>query len=69
MKLSTLITTLLLTASVSARNSLFSPAQRVLEDAPTPVPGNNPLTYCTTETSSYILNIKTADIDPNPPQA
>jgi len=64
--LSLVVATLLSTATADFG---FSTSQVTALEDPTPVPGDNPLTFCTKPSDDDILKITKVDISPNPPEA
>lgn len=65
MKLLTIASALLATASAS---SLFGGPSEVVFDDSLSVPGNNPLAHCE-DPKNDILDLKSVDLNPNPPKA
>jgi hypothetical protein len=69
MKLSTILSVALVSASASAFSLDYSSrnSQHTLEEE-FPVPGDNPLLFCAAPTDN-ILEIESVDLSPNPPSA
>ncbi|KAK8210188.1 Phosphatidylglycerol/phosphatidylinositol transfer protein [Zalaria obscura] len=67
MKVFGFLTAALLSTAVSARSSWTSNTEKALEET-LPVPGDNPLLFCT-KPEKDILTIKKVDLTPNPPKA
>ena len=69
MKLLSLFSVALISASASARSLSFmgGDSQHALEEE-FPVPGDNPLLFCAAPTDN-ILEIEKVDLSPNPPSA
>jgi len=70
MKFSSSIVTLLLSALFAADGLSFSLgsglSQKVLGDG-SPVPGDNPLSFCQKDHSDDLLTLEKVDLNPNPP--
>lgn len=67
MKLLTLLTSTLLATAVSARSSIFGSSVNVAPyDDALKVPGESPLQFCE-DPKDDILELKSVDLDPNPP--
>ncbi|KAL8838220.1 MAG: hypothetical protein Q9170_002210 [Blastenia crenularia] len=58
---------LVLSTLVASRSFLFAPDQQTLVDSSTPVPGDNPLDFCS-DPDDFILTIENVDLSPNPPE-
>lgn len=66
MKFTTLLVSLVLTATVSAKSSWFNPSQITVNEE-FKVPGDNPLYFCS-DPADDILTIENVDLSPNPPE-
>lgn len=67
MKLFTLLASTLLASAVTARSSIFGSSIEVAPyDDALKVPGENPLQHCQ-DPEDDILDLKSVDLDPNPP--
>jgi len=68
MKLTSLLLSVVLTATVSARSSWINGNQISVKDDLPEVPGENPLFFCS-DPATDILEIDSVDLSPNPPEA
>jgi hypothetical protein len=68
MKLTSLLLSVVLTITVSARSSWFNENQVSVKGDSVEVPGENPLLFCSNPLTD-ILVIDSVDLSPNPPQA